>query len=122
MKILLVDDDNTTRRALLLGLKKIGYEPDEVSHPIDALKKVDVISYDLIIVDFNMSLISGGNLIKLLNKSNNKTPVLILSSESRIKIESSGVDINSVWIISKDQPITAILEKINTYLKKQIFN
>ena len=103
MKILLVDDDNTMRRALFLGLKKIGYNPDEVSHPIDALKKVDVDHYDLIIVDFNMSLISGGGLIKLLTKSNNKTPVLMISAESRTKIESSGVDTNSVQIISKDK-------------------
>jgi DNA-binding response OmpR family regulator len=122
MKILLVDDDNTMRRALFLGLKNIGYETDEVSHPIDALKKVDVDHYDLIIVDFNMSLISGGGLIKLLNRSNNKTPVLIISSESRFKIESSGVDPNSVQIISKDQPITVILENIEIFLKKQVFN
>ena len=61
IKILLVDDSSTMRRIQKNTLVKIGYtEIDEAEDGEDALKKITAKKYNLVLMDYCISLISRG--------------------------------------------------------------
>ena len=115
MKILLVDDENVIRRALFMGLRVKGHTLVETKYPLEALKKMKEEHFDLIVVDYKMSLLSGNDLIKILQSRQNKTPALILSSVRPQEINTSGINIAEDQILSKDNSISEIIHKIENY-------
>jgi len=116
MKILLVDDENLIRRALVLGLQLKGHEPVEAKYPLEALRKIKEEHFDLVVFDYKMSLLSGHDLIKILQSRENKTPVLILTSMSAYEIKSDGTNLDQSQIFTKDKPITEIISDIESYI------
>ena len=116
MKILLVDDENLIRRALFLGLQLKGHEPVEAKYPLDALRIIKEDDFDLIVFDYKMSLLSGHDLIKILQSREIKTPVLILTSMSANEIKSHGINLNQSQIFTKDKPISEIISDIENYI------
>lgn len=115
MKILLVDDENLIRRALFLGLQLKGHEPVEAKYPPEALKKIKEEHFDLIVFDYKMSLLSGYDLIQILQSRENKTPVLILTSMSAQEINTKKISLERSRILSKDKPIADIISNIENY-------
>jgi len=115
MKILLVDDENLIRRALFMGLQVKGHSPVEAKYPLEALKKIKEEQFDLIVFDYKMSLLSGGDLIKILQSRKNKTPALILTSMSVQEMNTAGIKLGQKQILSKDKPIEEIINNIESY-------
>jgi two-component system alkaline phosphatase synthesis response regulator PhoP len=115
MKILLVDDENLIRRALFMGLQLKGHKPVEVKYPLDALEKLRKEHFDLIVFDYKMSLLSGYDLIKILQSRENNTPALILTSMSAKEINTAGINLERNQILSKGNSIEDIINNIESY-------
>jgi two-component system KDP operon response regulator KdpE len=58
-KILVVDDDNSLRRALAVGLTGSGFTVEEALNGEGALEAVQRHSYDVVLLDMNMPGLSG---------------------------------------------------------------
>lgn len=58
-KILLVEDDEPLRESFSAVLMKAGYSVDPAMHGLEALKKLGLSSYDLVITDMNMPYMDG---------------------------------------------------------------
>lgn len=84
MKILLVDDDPTTRKILGLYLKANGLEVVSAENGLDALEKLGLQSVDLIMSDVNMPYMDGIEFVKTIRTSGEwaAIPVLMVSTES----------------------------------------
>ena len=63
-KILLVDDEQTIQLAYRQELEEEGYEVHSALTGKDALKKLKIVSPDLVILDINMPGMSGLELLK----------------------------------------------------------
>src|SRR5688572_5413995 len=86
ISILVVDDYNTMVRIIKKLLKQIGYENvDEASNGEEALAKIKVKSYGLIISDWNMEPMTGFELLKQVraDASTSKTPFILVTAESK---------------------------------------
>jgi len=114
MNILIIDDESTIRRALCLGLQKRGHQLSEAEHPAEALKKIQEEVYDLVILDYNLSILSGLDLLKVLKNNKRNLQVVLLTSH-KLPIENLvELDIQSDNILSKDEPINKIINKIES--------
>lgn len=81
MKILVVDDDKLTLKAMSHELKIDGHEVMLASDGYEALNTIDKSKIDLIISDIMMPNISGLGLLSLLKQFYyNRIPVIIISS------------------------------------------
>jgi two-component system chemotaxis response regulator CheY len=123
MKLLIVDDDKTTRKLLTLYLKAKGYDIVTAENGLDAIEKLGMDSFGVMITDMNMPYMDGIELTKnVRNDSNlNKLPIIMLTTEAdndeRERAFSAGVNDYLVKPASAEQ-ITDSIKKI----LKNIFN
>jgi len=84
MKILVVDDDRTTRKILGLYLKSKGYEVEYAENGLDAMEKLGTIAINLVMTDLNMPYMDGLELIRTLRADENlkEMPILMVTTEA----------------------------------------
>jgi CheY-like chemotaxis protein len=98
MKILIVDDDRTTRKLLGLYLKSYGFDVATAENGLDGLEKLGEGDIQLVVSDLNMPYMDGIEFIKTM-KSNPGTaciPALMLTTETdeeeKRRAAAAGVD------------------------------
>ncbi|MBF0457073.1 MAG: response regulator [Nitrospirae bacterium] len=118
MKIMIVDDDKTTRKILGLYLKGKGHEPVFAENGIDAIEKLASNEVALIMTDLNMPYMDGIELTRQLksNPSFQSIPILMLTTENddveRKKAVNAGIDAYMI------KPVTA--DSVSAMIKQMI--
>ena len=84
MKILIVDDDATTRKLLGLYLKSRGYEVAYAENGLDGLEKLGTENPNLIISDLNMPFMDGIEFVKTVRADPERAhiPILMVTTEA----------------------------------------
>jgi two-component system chemotaxis response regulator CheY len=106
MKVLFVDDSSTMRKVIELALKSGGYEYDQAESGEAALKKIESAKFDFFIVDVNMPVINGIELVKKIRSINDylKVPIIILTTESEESLKEEGKKAGANdWIVKPFQ-------------------
>jgi len=106
VKFLVVEDSPTMRQLIAFALKRIqGAKVVEVADGIEALKKIAVEKFNLIITDITMPIMDGLKLISLIreNDQHRETPIIIITSD-----------------LSEEQRIIGLAVGANAYLTKPI--
>jgi len=122
MKIMIVDDCNTTRKLLGHYLRSRGYSVVFAENGLDALEKLAINDVNLIMTDLNMPYMDGIELIKTLRSDPelSEIPILMVTTENddieRAKAISSGANGYMIKPVTGD----AIAENIKSIVK-QIF-
>ncbi|MCF6270333.1 MAG: response regulator [Melioribacteraceae bacterium] len=122
-KILIIDDEKTVSSALSFGLKKIGHKIVVIQNPVEVIPQLKNSKFDLLILDYNLTLFSGADVIKLIDNHNIQIPIVIISSQNANEIANRELRIDRESnFISKDQPISTILSQIENTLLIQNHN
>ena len=120
-KILVVDDSMTTRTMLKNILMNIGYTVDTALDASEALVKLKLNHYDLIMTDLNMPNINGFEFIEKLQNDEMymDIPVIVMSSEARDNVVKRLSQYNIEGYLPKDSfNQSEFLEKIKEVLTK----
>jgi two-component system, cell cycle response regulator CtrA len=91
MRVLLIEDDNSTAQSMELMLKFEGfnvYTTDLGGEGVDLGKLYD---YDIILLDLNLPDMSGFEVLRSLRVSKVKTPILILSALAGVEDKIRGL-------------------------------
>jgi CheY-like chemotaxis protein len=111
--ILCVDDDVICLEARAALLEEEGYSVTVVSCPLRALEH-DVSKFHMAILDFDMPVLNGFQLLRRLRAARASFPILLLSSMSR----NLPNDIRNVFssCLDKGEPIDLLLNTIRYFL------
>ncbi|MFC6858503.1 response regulator [Zunongwangia atlantica] len=83
MKILAIDDQQLVLLPLKRRLNELGYEVETETDALKAKATFDSFQPDLVIVDINMPIISGIEIIRYIRGTkNSKTPIMVLSGNT----------------------------------------
>jgi two-component system, cell cycle response regulator len=85
-RILTVDDSRSVRMIVVREVQSMGHEVDEAEDGEKGLEKLEAGSYDLVILDVTMPVLDGPGMLAKMRERGNKTPVLMLTSESKRSI------------------------------------
>lgn len=98
-KILIVDDNESLRRILILHLRKLGWEATSVTSGREAIESIQFVQYNLILLDINMPEMDGYETaisIRSLEQQLNREPVTIIANTAgdlnRDKCLTSGMN------------------------------
>ena len=85
-RILTVDDSKAIRTIVGKQVLELGFEVDEAEDGVQGLARLEDITYDLVILDVTMPNLDGPGMLAKMREAGNKTPVLMLTSESKKSI------------------------------------
>ena len=92
MRLLVVEDEITLCETIAKGLRLDGYEVDICYDGGTAWNMAMDESYDLIILDLNLPIMDGMEVLRNLRKEDSETAVLILSARGHLQDKIDGLD------------------------------
>ncbi len=85
-RILTVDDSRPIRMIVSKAMAELGFAVGEAEDGNEGLKKLAEGGYDLVILDITMPNLDGPGMLTKMREAGDKTPVLMLTSESKTSI------------------------------------
>ena len=118
IKLLLLEDDHMLAESLIELLESENFDIVHVLNSQKALDKTFLQKFDLLLLDVNVPLFNGFELLKSLRDSGDKTPAIFLTALTDIASLSKGFDAGADDYIKKPFDFDELLIRINAILKK----
>lgn len=118
MKILVIEDDESHAQFIMSGLKQAGHTADRAKDGLDGLHFATEEKYDVMIVDRMVPKLDGLAIIQALRSSGNKTPVLILSSLSKVEERIKGLKAGGDDYLTKPFEFGELMARIEALVRR----
>jgi len=114
MKILIVDDDKTTRKLLSLYLKGSGFEVVTAENGLNALEKLGSDTFQLVLTDLNMPYMDGIEFLKAMksNPGTSHIPALMLTTETDKEERDRAISAGAAGYLTKPATAEVVAAKI----------
>jgi len=117
-KILIVEDEQRLADVLRKQFEEHGFQVEIAYDGYVGKQMVKNNSYNLVILDINLPLINGYDLCKEIRKTNNNTPVLMLTALGTLDNKVSGFDAGADDYILKPFDFRELLARVNVFLRR----
>ena len=115
--ILVVDDDDRIRELVKQYLEENQFLVTTAKDVPEAKKKIEIIKFDILILDIMMPGESGLSLTKEVKK-NNSTPIILLTAKGEIKDRIEGLELGADDYLGKPFEPKELLLRIKNILNK----
>ena len=115
--ILLVDDDNRIRELVKQYLEENNFLVTTAKDAFDAKKKLEIIKFDILILDIMMPGESGLSLTKEIKK-NKPTPIILLTAKGETQDRIEGLELGADDYLGKPFEPKELLLRIKNILNK----
>ena len=92
MRILIAEDEKDLNNILVQKLTSEGYSVDNCFDGQEAIELIDVVEYDIIILDIMMPKVDGYGVLSHIRNLGKTTPVLFLTAKDSISDKVKGLD------------------------------
>lgn len=118
-RILVVDDEEDLSEILKFNLENEGYEVDTANSAEDALK-MDITSYDLLLLDVMMGEISGFRMASMLKKDKKTAhiPIIFITAKDTENDTVTGFNVGADDYISKPFSLREVIARVKAVLKR----
>ncbi|MCD9552037.1 response regulator [Photobacterium carnosum] len=118
MRILVIEDDLTTREFIARGLQEQGFVVDEAEDGQQGLMMATRYEYQLIILDRMLPQLDGLKVLGALRAAENHTPVLILSAMDSVEDRVVGLTSGSDDYLTKPFALAELVARANILVKR----
>ena len=115
--ILIVDDDDRIRELVREYLEENQFLVTTAKDALDAKRKIEIIKFDIIILDIMMPGESGLSLTKE-TKKNNPTPIILLTAKGETQDRIKGLELGADDYLGKPFEPKELLLRIKNILNK----
>ena len=118
-RILLVDDEKSTRLVIGRSLQLCGYQVDDAADGRLALNCLENGCYDVMLLDLNMPELNGGQVMDIVREQYPDLQVIILTAHATLESAIAAVKTGAADYLLKPQSITQIKEAVQRALKRR---
>lgn len=118
MRILLIEDEAKTARAVQTGLHGEGYDAAIASSGEGGLLLLDAETFDLVILDWMLPGRDGIEILRTLRARGTKTPVLLLTARDAIEDRVQGLDAGADDYLVKPFAFAELLARVRALLRR----
>jgi two-component system cell cycle response regulator CtrA len=118
MRVLLVEDDLTTSRAVTMMLRGIGAIVDQTDTGEEALELVRHYDYDIVVLDLLLPDMEGYEVVRRMRGARLETPVLILSGLARPQAKVKGFGMGADDYITKPFDKEELVARIQAVIRR----
>lgn len=117
-KVLVVDDDQLTRKAVRLTCEAGGYAVEEAATGAEALDRVEGWRPDIVVLDLMMPDVGGFDICREIRRAGHRVPVLILSAKTEEIDVVLGLEIGADDYILKPFRPRELLARLSLHLRR----
>ena len=117
-QIMVVDDEAGVRELVCDALRIAGFETMQANDGMSALTALRAAKPDLLIIDINMPLMDGFDLVERLRSQNDLTPVLMLSARSDRADITRGLSLGADDYVTKPFGLEELLLRVKAILRR----
>src|SRR5262245_28543485 len=118
VRILLVEDEASAARMLAKGLREHAYAVDVSPDGEDALYRVSINDYDLVILDVMLPRKSGFDVCREMRSAGSSVPVLMLTARDAVADRVNGLDSGADDYLSKPFDFHELLARARALLRR----
>lgn len=122
MKILVIEDDATTRNFVATALRQEGFVVDEAGQGREGLMMAISCDYQLVILDRMLPELNGMQILAAMRAASITTPVIILSAMDSIEDKVAGLSAGSDDYLTKPFALAELLARVNSMLRRHKAN
>ena len=115
--VLVVDDDDRIRELVKQYLEYNNFLVTSAKDALDAKKKLEILKFDILILDIMMPGESGLSLTKEIKK-NNSTPIILLTAKGETQDRIKGLELGADDYLGKPFEAKELLLRIKNILYK----
>jgi two-component system phosphate regulon response regulator OmpR len=115
--ILIVDDDDRIRELVKQYLEENNFIVSSASNAFEAKKKLEIIKFDILVLDIMMPGESGLSLTEHVKK-NNSTPIILLTAKGETQDRIKGLELGADDYLGKPFEPKELLLRIKNILNK----
>ena len=113
MHILVVDDDESTRKGIVFFLENEAFEVTAAGNGKEALERAESYSYDLILTDVKMPEMSGLELLQKMQEKPVRPPIMIMTAFATVADAVKALQNGAEDYLTKPLNLDELLLKIN---------
>jgi len=117
-QIMVVDDEAGVRELVCDALRIAGFETLQANDGMSALTALRTAKPDLLIIDINMPLMDGFDLVERLRSQDDLTPVLMLSARSDRADITRGLSLGADDYVTKPFGLEELLLRVKAILRR----
>jgi DNA-binding response OmpR family regulator len=118
VRVLIAEDDPGVQRFVVKGLEEQAYAVDAVSDGPAALEQAEINSYDLIILDVMLPVLSGFTVCRRLRELGLKIPILMLTARDAVEDRVAGLDHGADDYLTKPFEFRELLARMRALLRR----
>jgi two-component system, cell cycle response regulator CtrA len=118
MRVLLIEDDSATSQSIELMLKSASFNVYATDLGEEGIELGKLYDYDIILLDLNLSDMSGFEVLRTLRVSKVKTPILILSGLAGIEDKCKGLGLGADDYVSKPFHKDELVARIHAIVRR----
>ena len=118
MRILLIEDDETTAAYIEKGLRQAGHDVDRTTDGRDGFTKATLNNYDAAVVHRMLPGLDGLGLIKSLRATGTRMPVLILTALGAIDDRVAGLEAGADDYLTKPFAFPELMARLNALARR----
>ena len=119
MHILVVEDERTLCETIVRSLRRLAYSVDFCYDGNDAIERLCVERYDLVLLDLNLPGADGMTVLRTLRRNDRDTKVLILSARSEVADKVEGLDAGANDYLAKPFHLDELAARIRSLTRRQ---
>lgn len=116
--ILIVDDDPHIRKVVRFALEKEGFDVVEASDGREGLEAVASYAPDLVILDVTMPRMGGTQMCQELRQSNNRVPIIFLSSRDDEIDRVLGLELGGDDYVTKPFSPRELVARVRAFFRR----
>lgn len=119
MKLLVVEDSERLRRALLEGLRRCGFTVDVAANGLEGLAFAETNDYDVILLDLMLPGLDGLALLKRLRDGGRHAQVLIVSAKDQVEDRVRGLELGADDYLIKPFAFEELVARIKVLVRRR---
>ena len=119
-RILLIEDEAKTARAVLSGLKAEGFVPAWAETGEDGFFLLSSQHFDAVVLDWMLPSRSGLEVLKTVRAKDSKTPVLLLTARDALEDRIAGLDSGADDYLVKPFALAELAARLRALLRRAV--
>ncbi|MDC0610841.1 response regulator transcription factor [Vibrio sp.] len=119
MNLLIIEDSNSLRRSLSIGLSNLGFTVEDAADGLTGLQIAQQNHYDLIILDIMLPRMDGLTILDKLRKQSNNSKILILSAKMETEDKVKGLMLGADDYLAKPFEFDELHARILALLRRE---